>query len=78
MEQGTLETIVALISQVGFPIVVCGAMFWFINKTLAKVQEAISAMNATVLKVEIAMQDIKQAIIPTTKLNEEILKRLEE
>lgn len=78
MDEGIFETIVRLISQVGFPIVVCGAMFWFINKTMEKIQSAIGAMNNTVLEVKLAINEMRNAIIPNTKVSEEILKKLEQ
>lgn len=77
MNEGTLEAIVRLISSVGFPIVVCGAMFWFINKTMEKFQVAISSMKEAVLEVKIAVEDMKQALIPATKSSEQILRKLE-
>lgn len=35
------NTIQALISAVGFPIVCCGAMFWYINKTMKEFTQKI-------------------------------------
>ena len=44
-----IETVISVISSVGFPIVMCGALFWKINKQdeehkeeMAKVTEALN------------------------------------
>ena len=36
-----METIIDILKDFGFPVAVCAAMFWFINKTIANLQENI-------------------------------------
>lgn len=38
MDASTIQT---LVSSLGFPIICCGAFFWFINKTLKELSDAI-------------------------------------
>lgn len=55
-------TITELVSTLGFPIVCCGALFWYINKTQKEFSEkmeasieqlnySINQMNATLSKL---------------------------
>jgi len=43
-----IATITTLIGSLGFPIVVCIACFWFINKTLNNITQALNN-NTTVM-----------------------------
>lgn len=51
-----VNTIMAMIGSVGFPIVACIGMFWFINKTMKEYAVAMNAFaevlqrNTTVLE----------------------------
>lgn len=49
MDASTIQT---LVSSLGFPIVVCGAMFWFINKTLKEftnqMRDSISELSKAI------------------------------
>ena len=40
-----VQEITQVISSVGFPIVACGALFWMINDTMAKLTMAISELS---------------------------------
>ena len=73
----TLETVGRLVTQIGFPIVACGALFWFINKTLDKFQTALTTMKETLLGVSKTVEDLKDFLLPQTKVNQELIKRLE-
>lgn len=42
------ENIVQLISTVGFPIVVCGAMAWYINTTHKDLVNSFKTMTETI------------------------------
>lgn len=54
----TVNDIISLIQSVGFPIVMCGALFWYmINQTKEQAAEnkemceAISALNVAITKL---------------------------
>ena len=54
----TVNDIISLIQSVGFPIVMCGALFWYmINQTKQHaaeskdMREAISALNVAITKL---------------------------
>ena len=40
-----VQEITQVISSVGFPIVACGALFWMINTTMAKLTDAITELT---------------------------------
>ena len=40
-----IQAITQVISSVGFPIVACGALFWMINNTMAKLTTAITDLS---------------------------------
>lgn len=40
-----VQEITQVISSVGFPIVACGALFWMINTTMAKLTDAICELT---------------------------------
>lgn len=43
-----MDTIVQLISNMGFPIAMCILLIWFINKTLVGIQGTLEALKKTV------------------------------
>lgn len=45
-----VQAITQVISSVGFPIVACGALFWMINTTMAKLTDAISELTTSLDK----------------------------
>lgn len=54
----TVNDIISLIQSVGFPVVMCGALFWYmINQTKQhateskEMQEAINALNVAITKL---------------------------
>lgn len=54
----TANDIIAVIQSVGFPVVMCGALFWYmINQTnkhateYKEMHEAISALNVAITKL---------------------------
>lgn len=54
----TVNDIISLIQSVGFPVVMCGALFWYmINQTnehaaeSKEMQEAINALNVAITKL---------------------------
>lgn len=46
------STITELVSTLGFPIVCCGALFWYVNKTQRefsqKMEESIEQLNISI------------------------------
>lgn len=49
-----VQTITQLVSALGFPIVCCGALFWYINKTMkeftSEMKQAIDKLSDTISK----------------------------
>lgn len=47
-----VNTITTLVSTLGFPIVCCGALFWYVNKTLKeftdKIEKSIDVLNTSI------------------------------
>lgn len=46
------DTISSLVGSLGFPIVCCGALFWYINKTMSdfssKIENSIKELNQSI------------------------------
>lgn len=45
-----METVIEILKDFGFPVAVCAAMFWFINRTLEKLQDTIADFQRTMNK----------------------------
>jgi hypothetical protein len=45
------QSLLTAISSVGFPIVMCGALFWYIQAKIDKMTEALNANTAVMTKV---------------------------
>ena len=52
MEVATLNEIVKVISSVGFPIVMCGVLFWYIYKVESKLTDAITELSTVIARLE--------------------------
>ena len=52
MEVATLNEIVKAISSVGFPIVMCGVLFWYIYKVESKLTDAITELSTVIARLE--------------------------
>lgn len=52
-----LNTITSLIGSLGFPIAVCIACFWFINKTM---KENTTALNKLIDKIADLIKSFKE------------------
>lgn len=52
MEVATLQEVVKAISSVGFPIVMCGVLFWYIYKVESKLTEAINNLSQVIVRLE--------------------------
>ena len=50
----TVNDIITIIQSVGFPVVMCGALFWYMVRHTAEskeMREAISALNVAITKL---------------------------
>lgn len=56
------NTITALVGSLGFPIVCCGAMFWYVNKTMKEFSDKV---ESTIKELSISINANTDA---TTKL----------
>lgn len=54
MEKYTL--LLQAISTVGFPIVVCAALMWYINDTQTRTQEIIAELTTAITELKIALK----------------------
>lgn len=46
-----LETLLTAISNLGFPIVMCGALFWYIQVKVDKMTEALNSNTLVITKL---------------------------
>ena len=56
------ELIMNAITTVGFPIVVCFALFWYVNKQNENHKEEINAMRETVEENTNVLRELKELI----------------
>lgn len=54
------SSIVTLISNVGFPIACCCAMFWYINNTMKEFTKTIAENNRMLEKLCTKLDEIKE------------------
>lgn len=52
MDVATLNEVVKAISSVGFPIVMCGVLFWYIYKVESKLTDAINNLSQVIVRLE--------------------------
>ena len=52
MDVATLNEVVKAISSVGFPVVMCGVLFWYIYKVESKLTDAINNLTVAIAKIE--------------------------
>ena len=64
-----VDSIVQIINSVGFPIVACCALFYFINKTMAEntiatkgLADGMSEINRTLSNLDGTLNDLKEMI----------------
>lgn len=53
------SSIVSTISSVGFPIVMCLILVWYIKNTHEKLIEAIQSLTQAVIKLEVRLDKIE-------------------
>lgn len=56
------EIIMNAISTLGFPIVVCAALFWYINKQNENHKEEITALRSTIEENTNIIHEVKELI----------------
>ena len=54
--------IIQLINGVGFPIVACGGLFWWMNKTQEKNTQAIVDVNLAITKFIGTLDELAEAV----------------
>lgn len=56
------ELIMNAITNLGFPIVVCAALFWYINKQNENHKEEINALRSTITENTNILHELKELI----------------
>lgn len=56
------ELIMNAITTLGFPIVVCAALFWYINKQNENHKEEINALRSTITENTNILHELKEFI----------------
>lgn len=56
-----VQEITQVISSVGFPIVACGALFWMINTTMAKLTDAITELTKSLDNANTIAEEARNA-----------------
>lgn len=56
------ELIVSAISSLGFPIMACAALFWYINKQNENHKEEITALRDTITENTNILHELKELI----------------
>lgn len=56
------EVIANIVGSLGFPVVACGALFWFINKQEEHNKSEISAMRDAIVENTSVMTGLKELI----------------
>lgn len=52
-----VQEIGTLVSTVGFPIVMCGALFWYINKMTDTMTNAVQEMKVAVTELKNVVEE---------------------
>lgn len=64
-----IEVLTQIITSVGFPIVACGGLFWYINKVTDSHKEEIKAMMDSLNQNTLVLTELKELISIMTKRN---------
>ena len=51
------QEVATLVSTVGFPIVMCGVLFWYINKMTDRMTNAVQEMKLAVAELKNAVEE---------------------
>lgn len=58
----TVNTLAQVISQVGFPIVMCGVLFWYMTKQDERQEEQNQRMMESLNNLSMVITELKQKI----------------
>lgn len=62
------DAIVSLISSVGFPIVCCGALFWYVNHTMKNFMDEVKTSLSSLSKTISDNTDATNKLVTTVEL----------
>lgn len=65
-----VQVITQIITTVGFPIVACGALFWYVNKLTASHREETDALRKTIESNTNILIELKELIKNVVMKNE--------
>ena len=65
-----IQTVSQLIATLGFPIIACGALFWYINKQADQHAEEMNSMRSTIEENTSVLQSLKELIQVIINKNE--------
>lgn len=57
-----IEVITQIVTSVGFPIVACGGLFWYINKVTDSHKEEVKAMMDSLNQNTLVLTELKELI----------------
>lgn len=57
-----IEVITQIVTSVGFPIVACGGLFWYINKVTDSHKEEVKAMMNSLNQNTLVLTELKELI----------------
>ena len=57
-----IEVITQIVTSVGFPIVACGGLFWYINKVTDSHKEEVNAMMNSLNQNTLVLTELKELI----------------
>ena len=56
----TMQMILQAITTVGFPIVMCGCLMYYINSTLENVRKTMTELNSAILELKGVLDNDKE------------------
>ena len=62
-----IEVLTQIVTTVGFPIVACGGLFWYINKVTDSHKEEVKAMMESLNQNTLVLTELKELITIISK-----------
>lgn len=62
-----IEVITQIVTSVGFPIVACGGLFWYVNKVTDSHKEEVKAMMESLNQNTLVLTELKELISVMSK-----------
>ena len=56
----TFQMILQAVTTVGFPIVMCGCLMYYINSTLENVRKTMTELNSAILELKGVLENDKE------------------